>query len=95
VVFANGHDVQADFFGMFGDGDEILDPFGLAGRLPGNGVPGDIADRENSDLHWRTFFRAIESFNQRPCESTYSSPLLFGDETWPRYGFYTGATKGY
>src|SRR5262249_54481632 len=43
--------VQADLFGLLRDLGDRIDPFGLAGRLARYRVPGDVADREDPELH--------------------------------------------
>src|SRR5690606_29351481 len=51
AVFADAEDVHADLFGLAGDLDDRVDPFRFGGRLAGDGVARDVADREDSELH--------------------------------------------
>jgi hypothetical protein len=51
VVLADREHVEADLLGLLRDLHDRVDPLGLAGGLPRDRVSGDVADREDSELH--------------------------------------------
>ncbi|MPN32254.1 hypothetical protein SDC9_179730 [bioreactor metagenome] len=50
-MLANGEDVHPDLFGLARDLGHGVDPLRLAGRVARDGIAGDVADREDSELH--------------------------------------------
>ena len=55
VVLADREHVQAHLFGLLRDLHDRVDPFGLAGHLTRDRVAGDVADREDPELHVMPF----------------------------------------
>ena len=53
VVLADGEHVHADFLGLLRDLHHRVDALRLARRVVGGRVAGDVADREESELHGR------------------------------------------
>ena len=51
VVLADREHVEPDLLGLLRDRHDGVDPLRLARRLARDGVPGDVADREDSELH--------------------------------------------
>ena len=51
VVLTDGVEVEADLFGLLGDRDGRLDALVLAGGVTRRRVGGDVAHREDADLH--------------------------------------------
>jgi hypothetical protein len=50
-MLADGEHVEADFLGLLRDLHDGVDALGLGWRLAGDRVPGDVADREDPELH--------------------------------------------
>ena len=51
VVLAEGEDVEADLLGLLRDRDGGADALVLGRDAAGDGVAGDVADREDAELH--------------------------------------------
>jgi hypothetical protein len=75
VVLAGREDVEPDLLGLLGDGHGGLDALVLGGRPAGGGVGGDVADREDPELHERLLGCCFKS-PQRPAGDVYSSSIL-------------------
>src|ERR1700677_1714727 len=50
-MLTDGEHVEADFFGLLRDLHDGVDALRLRRRLSGYRVPGDVADREDPELH--------------------------------------------
>jgi len=51
VVLPGREHVQTDFLGLERQSDHPLDPLGFRRRAAGDGIGGDITDREDPELH--------------------------------------------
>src|SRR6185437_16939033 len=50
-MLADREHIQPDFLGLLRDRRDRVDPLRLARRLPRHGIPGDVTDREDPELH--------------------------------------------
>src|SRR5580658_10030122 len=50
-MLADREHVEAHLFGLLRDLHDRVDPLRLARRLTRHGIPGDVADREDPELH--------------------------------------------
>ena len=74
VVLAGGEHVQPDLLGLERDGDHRLDPRFLARCRPGGWVGGDIADREDPELH---LVFILDGGCAVPCASGLAGPFVY------------------
>jgi hypothetical protein len=50
-MLADREHIKPDLFGLLRDPDDRVDPLRFARRLSRHWVPGDVADREDPELH--------------------------------------------